>query len=70
MSSARIPENPLRRFSGESTGRLYNNQSINQSINIFQGEIQTEQFTNIYKHSILHDILMIIAIMKTNEPFE
>ena len=47
------------------------NQSINQPINVFQGNIQTVQFTNIYKHILfLHDILMIIAIMKTNEHFE
>ena len=47
------------------------NQSINQSINVFQGNIQTVQFTNIYKHTLfLYDILMIIAIMKTNEHFE
>ena len=26
------------------------NQSINQSIDVFQGKIQTTQFTNIYKH--------------------
>ena len=43
------------------------NQSINQSINVFQGKIQTVQFTNIYKHIILlHEILMIFVIMKTN----
>ena len=43
------------------------NQSINQSINVFQGKIQTVQFTNIYKHILfLHDIHMILAIMKTN----
>ena len=47
------------------------NQSINQSNNVFQGKIQAVQFTNIYKHILfLHDILMIIAIMKTNEHFE
>ena len=43
------------------------NQSINQSINVFQGKIQTVQFTNIYKHIILlHEILMIFVITKTN----
>ena len=43
------------------------NQSINQSINVFQGKIQTVQLTNIYKHIILlHEILMIFVIMKTN----
>ena len=43
------------------------NQSINQSINVFQGKIQTVQFTNIYKHILfLHDIHMILVIMKTN----
>ena len=43
------------------------NQSINQSINVFQGKIQTAQFTNIYKHTLfLHDIHMILVIMKTN----
>ena len=47
------------------------NQSINQSINIFQGKTQTGQFTNLNKDiSFLHDILMIIVIMKTIEPFE
>ena len=47
------------------------NQSINPSINQFQGKIQTVQFTIIYKHILfLHDILMIIVIMKTNEPLE
>ena len=46
-------------------------QSINQSINVFQGKTQTEPFTNIYKHILfLHDIIIIIAIMKTIEPFE
>ena len=46
------------------------NQSINHSINAFEEEIQTVQFTNMYKHIIfLHDILiMIIMIMKTNKP--
>ena len=39
----------------------------NQSINVFQGKIQTVQFTNIYKHILfLHDIHMILVIMKTN----
>ena len=43
------------------------NQSVNQSINVFQGKIQTVQFTNIYKHILfLHDIHMILVIMKTN----
>ena len=47
------------------------NQLINQSINVFQEKIQTVQFTNIYKHILfLHDIFMIIGIMKTNEPFD
>ena len=47
------------------------NQSINPSINQVQGKIQTVQFTIIYKHILfLHDILMIIVIMKTNEPLE
>ena len=47
------------------------NQSIDQSINVFQRKIQTVQFTNIYEHILfLHDIHMIIAIMKTFEPFE
>ena len=42
-----------------------------QSINVFQGKIQTAQFTNIYKHILfLHGILMIIEIVKTNEPLE
>ena len=42
-------------------------QSINQSINVFQRKIQTVQFANIYKHILfLHDIHMIIVIMKTN----
>ena len=37
------------------------------SINVFQGKIQTVQFTNIYKHILfLHDIHMILVIMKTN----
>ena len=41
--------------------------SNNHSINVFQGKIQIVQFTNIYKQILfLHDILMIIAIMKTN----
>ena len=45
--------------------------SINQSINVFQGKIQTVQLTNIYKHiPFLHDKLMIIVIMKTNELLE
>ena len=45
--------------------------AVNQSINIFQGKTQTGQFTNLNKHiSILHDILLIIVIMKTLEPFE
>ena len=40
-------------------------------MNVFQGKIQTIQFTNIYKHTLfLHDILLIIAIMKTNEHIE
>ena len=48
------------------------NQSINQSINVFEGKTQTVQLTNIYKHILflLMIILMIIAIMKTVEPFE
>ena len=47
------------------------NQSVNQSINVIQGEIQTVQFTNKYDHILFsHNILMIIAIMKNNEPFE
>ena len=34
-------------------------------------KIQTVQFTNMHEHILfLHDILMIIAIMKTNEPPE
>ena len=46
---------------------MHCNQSINQSINVFQGKIQTVQFTNIYKHILfLHDIHMIFMIMKTN----
>ena len=40
---------------------------FNQSINVFQGKIQTVQFTNVYKHILfLHDIHMILVIMKTN----
>ena len=31
-------------------------QSINQSINVFQGKIQTVQFTNIYKHILFYTI--------------
>ena len=48
------------------------NQSINQSINVFEGKTQTVQLTNIFKHILflLMIILMIIAIMKTVEPFE
>ena len=47
------------------------NQSINQSINLFQRKTQTVQFTNICKYILfLHDIVMIIAIMKTIDPFE
>ena len=43
------------------------NQSINQSINVFQGKIQTVQFRNIYKHvRFLLDIHMKLVIMKTN----
>ena len=43
------------------------NQSVNRSINVFQGKVQTVQFTNIYKHILfLHDIHMILVIMKTN----
>ena len=45
------------------------NQSINQSINVFQGKIQTVQFRNIYKHILfLRDIHMklVIMLMKTN----
>ena len=41
--------------------------NVNQSINVFQGKIQTVQFTNIYKHILfLHDIHMILVVMKTN----
>ena len=37
------------------------------SINVFQGKIQTVQFTNIYEHILfLHDIHIILVIMKTN----
>ena len=37
------------------------------SINVFQGKIQTVQFTNIYEHILfLRDIHMIPMIMKTN----
>ena len=33
-----------------------NTTEINQSINVFQGKIQTVQFKNIYKHILfLHD---------------
>ena len=47
------------------------NQSINQSINVFKEKIQTVQFTSIYKHILfLHDVLLIIVIMKANEPLE
>ena len=43
------------------------NESINQSINVFHGKIQTVQFTNIYEHILfLRDIHMIPVIMKTN----
>ena len=45
-------------------------QQINQSISVFQGKIQTTIYKSISTYSILHDILMIIAIMKTNEPFK
>ena len=41
--------------------------SSSESINVFQGKIQTVQFTNIYKHILfLHDILMITVTRKTN----
>ena len=42
---------------------------INQSVH-FKERFKL-QFTNIYKYILfLHDILMMIAIMKTNEPLE
>ena len=44
---------------------------VNQSINVFKEKIQTVQFTSIYKHILfLHDVLLIIVIMKANEPLE
>ena len=62
IESQRYSRNSMPNFQ-----ELIKYQSINQPINVFQGKIQTVQFTNIYKHILfLHDIYMILVIMKTN----
>ena len=32
--------------------------NYNQSINVFQGKIQTVQFTNIYKHILFYTVYL------------
>ena len=62
-----ITRGMIRKTPGKLIGTLCLRPELNQSINVFRGKIQTKQFTNIYKHILfLHDIHMILVIMKTN----